>query len=67
MQKHRRRFKQIDPLDMRLSEEANRLRKQAQGTSPGIEREQLLRRARQAEIAAHISEWLSSPGLKPPA
>nr|WP_247307424.1 hypothetical protein [Bradyrhizobium sp. 48] len=62
----RRCFNQIDPLDARLSEEAKRLRKQAQGTPPGIEREQLLRRARQAETAARMSEWLSSPGLQPP-
>ena len=60
----RRRFKQIDPLDKRLSEEVQRLRKQAQGTPPGIERERLLRRARQAETASHIGEWLNSPGLK---
>jgi hypothetical protein len=26
----------------------------------------LLRRARQAETAAHINEWLRSPGLRPP-
>ena len=62
----RRHFKQIDPLDKRLLEEAQRLRKQAQGTPPGIEREKLLRKARQAEAASHIGEWLSSPGLKPP-
>jgi len=62
----RRRFEQIDPLDERLSEVAKHLRKQAQGTPPGIEREKLLRRARQAEIASRTSEWLSSPGLKPP-
>ena len=60
----RRRFKQIDPLEKRLSEEVQRLRKQAQGTPPGIERERLLRRARQAETASHIGEWLNSPGLK---
>jgi hypothetical protein len=29
-------------------------------------RQLLLRRARQAETAAHISEWLSSPGLASP-
>jgi len=62
----RRRFKQIDPLEKRLSEEVQRLRKQAQGTPPGIERERLLRRARQAETASHIGEWLNSPGLKSP-
>jgi hypothetical protein len=60
-------FKPIDPLDKRLSEEAQHLRKQAQGTQPGIEREKLLRRARQAEEASQIFQWLGSSGLRPPA
>ena len=62
----RRQFKQTAPLDQRLQEQAKRLRKEAQGTPPGVERESLIRRARQAETAAHIQEWLSSPGLQPP-
>ncbi|SDS84828.1 hypothetical protein SAMN05444158_3437 [Bradyrhizobium canariense] len=62
----RRRFKQTSPLDQRLTEQAQRLRKEAQGTPPGIERERLIRRARQAETASHMQEWLTSPGLKPP-
>jgi hypothetical protein len=65
MQK-RRRFKPIDPLDKRLSEEAERLRKEASDTPPGVEREALLRRARQAETASHITEWLNSGGLQTP-
>jgi hypothetical protein len=55
-------FKQIDRLDKRLSSEAECLRKEARGTPPGVAREQLLRRARQAETAAEISERLRSPG-----
>ena len=62
----RRRFTQTDTLEVRLAEEAQRLRKEAQGTPPGIERERLIRKARQAETGAHISEWLRSPGLRPP-
>ena len=62
----RRRFKQIDPLDKRLSDQAERLRTEARGTLPGVERDRLLRRAQLAETASHISEWLSSPGLKAP-
>jgi hypothetical protein len=62
----RRRFKQIEILEERLADEAKRLRKEAQGTPPGIEREWLMRRARQAETGSHISEWLRSPGLQPP-
>jgi hypothetical protein len=67
MQKQqRRRFKQIDPLDKRLAEEAERLRNEAEGTPAGIERERLLRRARQVDTASHLGEWLNSPGLRAP-
>jgi hypothetical protein len=62
----RRRFKQSAPLELRLADQAERLRKEARGTPQGIEREKLLRRARQAETAAHMQEWLTSPGLQPP-
>jgi predicted trehalose synthase len=62
----RRRLIQTSPLDQRLEEQAKRLRKEAQGTPPGVERDKLIRRARQAETAAHIQQWLSSPGLQPP-
>jgi hypothetical protein len=62
----RRSFKQSVPLNQRLTEEAERLRKEAQGAPPGIDREELLRRARQADTASHMNEWLSSPGLHSP-
>jgi hypothetical protein len=62
----RRRFKQTTTLEQRLIEEAGRLRKEARGTPPGIERERFLRRARQAETASHLSEWLSSRGSQSP-
>jgi hypothetical protein len=50
----------------RLAEEAKRLRKEAQGTPPGIERDRLVRRARQAETASHMAELLNSRGLQAP-
>jgi hypothetical protein len=62
----RRGFNQIDPLDKRLSEDAQRLRKEARGTPPGVERDRLIRRARFLETASHMSQWLSSPGLQSP-
>jgi len=62
----RRRFKQTTPVDQRLEEQSKRLPEEAQGTPPGIEREKLIRKARQTETAAHIQEWFSSPGLQPP-
>ena len=66
MSRQRRRFKQTQSLQERCAEEARRLREEAKGLPPGLPREQLLRRARQAETASHLSEWLLSPELKPP-
>jgi hypothetical protein len=62
----RRRFDQIDPLDKRLKERALRMRKEARGAPPGVERDRLIRAVRLTETASHMSEWLSSPGLRAP-
>ena len=59
----RRRFKQIQSLEERLAEEAKRLRKEAKLLPPGAVREQVLRKARQAEMRSHMTEWLRPPGL----
>jgi hypothetical protein len=61
-----RRFKENAPLGQRLTEQAKRLREEARATPPRFERERLIRQARQAETAAHIQEWLTSPGLQAP-
>lgn len=66
MGQHRNRFKQTDLLEERLAQEAKRLRAEAEKLKPGPKRDDLLRRAEQAETGAHISEWLRSPGLQPP-
>lgn len=60
----RRRFKQLLSLSERLEQEARRLRARAENLPHGPEREQILRKARQAETATHVDEWLSSPGLQ---
>jgi len=49
-----------------LAEEARRLKEQAKKAAFGRERDLLLRRARQAETAAHVNEWITSPGLMSP-
>lgn len=49
-----------------LWENAMRLREEAKGKPPGIERERLLRLARETEIGAQMSQWLRSPGPQPP-
>jgi hypothetical protein len=62
----RRTFKKSAPLNQRLEEQTKRLRQEAKGTPPGVEREKLIRQARQAETAAHIDKWLTSSGLQAP-
>jgi hypothetical protein len=62
----RRRFKQIDTLQERLSKFARDIKTRAEHLPAGDERDQLLKRARRADTAAHIDEWASSPGLQPP-
>jgi hypothetical protein len=54
-------------FEQRLAAEAMRFREAAEKEQPGtMARELLLRRARQAETASHMNDWLSSPGLRPP-
>jgi hypothetical protein len=62
----RRRFKNTLTFPDRLANEAERLREEAETKPPGPERDALLRKARQADIAAHIDQWVSSRGLKSP-
>ena len=62
----RRRVKQVRSLEDRLAEQAARLKDQASQMPPGPERDALLKRARIADTGAHLSNWLSSPGLQPP-
>ena len=64
MQK-RRRFKQTTTLEQRLAGQAMRLREEAGSLPPGPARAAIERRAQQADVAAHLSEWLTSPGLQP--
>ena len=65
MQK-RRRFKQTQALEERLAIEAKHLRDEAASLPFGLARDVVLRKARQAETGSHMTEWLSSPGLRTP-
>jgi hypothetical protein len=62
----RRRLKQTQSLNDRLAEHAKKLRAEANSLRPGPDRDQMIRKARQAETGSHLSEWLNSPGLRPP-
>lgn len=59
-------FKQTETIETRLADEARRLREAAEFLPYGTKREAVLRRADQADTAAHMTEWLRSSGLKPP-
>jgi hypothetical protein len=54
------------PFDERLQMAANKAREPAQCLPDGEERDALLKKARQAETAAHLNEWLTSPGQQSP-
>jgi hypothetical protein len=62
----RRCVKHETSLEERLASQGRRLRDEARMLPPGAEHDDLIRRARQAETASHINEWLASPGLAPP-
>nr|WP_271594767.1 hypothetical protein [Bradyrhizobium sp. CCBAU 65884] len=62
----RQRIRQTRSFHERLFAWAERLREQARQLKPGREREDLLTKARRADIAAHVDEWVNSRGLRPP-
>jgi hypothetical protein len=65
MQK-RRRFKQSSSLKERLFSFAKEMREKAAHHAPGPEHDDLIRRARQADTASHLDDWVNSAGLQPP-
>jgi hypothetical protein len=62
----RRRFKQSISFQDRLATFAQEARDGAAKLPPGIERDDMLRKARQADTAAHLEDWVNSSGLQPP-
>ena len=66
MMNKRRRNKQTLSFKDRLASFAKQAREQAEELPPGAERDDMLRKARQADTASHLNEWVNSPGLQPP-
>ena len=62
--KERRLFKQTTSLKDRLSAFAAEAREKA-ASAIGAERGELLEKARRADAAVQIDDWVSSPGLRP--
>jgi hypothetical protein len=66
MAQQRKRVQHTATFEERLAEEAIRFKEAAEKHPPGsLARELLLRRVRQADTAAHINRWVTSPGLQP--
>jgi hypothetical protein len=61
-------FKKPDAYSFkrRLIQQAQEAKDKAERLKPGPERDALLQRARQLDVACHIDEWIASPGLKSP-
>lgn len=55
-----------ESLQNKLSAFAQETRAKASALPPGLEQQDLLRKARQAETAVHMDDWLNSPGLRSP-
>ena len=67
MAQRRKRNKRKITFEELLAGEATKFREAAAKQPAGsTARELLLQRARQAETASHINNWLSSPRLQPP-
>jgi len=56
----RRRFKDVLSFPDDFANEATRLREEAEALPHSPERDALLKKARQADTAAHMDQWLSS-------
>jgi hypothetical protein len=66
MSKRRRRLQQTLPLKDRLISFATEAREKAKSMPPGAEKEDLLRRARQADTTSRLDDWINSRGLQSP-
>jgi hypothetical protein len=63
----RRRLKQSASLKDRLASFAKKVREKASTLPPGAEKNDLLRRACQADTASsHLDGWINSSELQPP-
>jgi hypothetical protein len=60
------RLSKSPTLFERLTGEKKRLEAEVTLLGPGSIRNKLLEKLRQLDVAAHINEWLSSPGLQAP-
>jgi hypothetical protein len=53
-------------FNRRLAKELAAVQEQADKLPPSPEKDALLTKIRQLDVASHINDWLASPGLRPP-
>ena len=53
-------------FEANIAAEKAKLEAQLAKLKPGPQMDAVLKKIRQLDTAAHVSEWLSSPGLRPP-
>lgn len=63
----RRRRSLPHTFSQNIAAEKARLEAQIAQLKPGPQMDALVKKIRQLETAAHLSDWLSSPGLQPPS
>jgi hypothetical protein len=64
--KKRRRFKQNISLQDRLAAYAKEVREHAESLPLGPQRDELMKKARQADTASQMNGWVNAPGIQPP-
>lgn len=62
----RPRIKHTLSFKDRLALWAAKIRDDANKLRPGPQRDELLKKASQADVAAHLDEWANSPESQPP-
>jgi hypothetical protein len=62
----KKRRRQETTLQDRVVAWARDVRAQAAELPPGRDRDELLKKVRQAETAMHLDDWANSPGSQPP-
>lgn len=66
MVKTRRRFKQQLTFQDRVVSWSREVLEVANALPPGPERDAMLKKVRQADVACHLDDWAKSPGLQSP-
>jgi hypothetical protein len=53
-------------FNARIAEEKKRLEAEAARIKAGAAHNEVMKKLRQLDVAAHLNEWVSSPGLQSP-